>query len=79
MPGLLQIFLNLFIVSTMKSTWRNLYSTTTFGHSSNRCCLLPSHGESVIQGVSRSTIVRCSRASSSSYRQACVGIYYLAR
>ncbi|MGF6292588.1 hypothetical protein QFZ98_004449 [Paraburkholderia youngii] len=50
-------------------------STTNCGHSSNRCCPLPNYGEPVIRVASRSTIVRCSPAFSSFYRQACVETY----
>jgi transposase len=51
------------------TTWPSRYSTTNCGHSSNRCCPLPNYGEPVIRGASRSTVVRCSPAFSSSYKQ----------
>ncbi|GJH30022.1 hypothetical protein CBA19CS42_35920 [Caballeronia novacaledonica] len=42
--------IKLFIVSAMKGTWLNLYSTTNSGHSSNRYCPLPNYGATVTQG-----------------------------
>ncbi len=39
----------------------------------------PKPGQFVIRDASHSTIVQCSRESSSSYRRACVGTYCLAR
>lgn len=48
---------NLLIVSTTKGKWLNLYSTTNFGHSSNRCCPLQNWGVTVTQDASRSPIL----------------------